>query len=702
MNIAFVLLLVSLSSVHASVTHDFDGDGVVNNDDNCFLVPNPGQADSGGIGELGDACEPRVVVAGYSLSDNGDDDGFADTNETIEITLRVRAVGPTGSGVLTGVVGRLRSRHPQVCVLSGDVAIGDLAIGDTVVVGTPFVFHLGDVDRQSVLENLSVRFDADFRSDTFDWTVQTDAVELDPDLDAAGGGRPLEFFEGFESGTLGSFEVQNLDDGIPGAASPEGLTNAMGYRCQRDSPPDICGGACEFTIHHCYPGVDLPHSASVFWQLDGAGVSGSPDGGRAFEGTRSLYFGAFLDPLSGFTTPAAVIEAARTSDTIAIGLGDAALSFKHQVSLADHRLVGPMATRRSLDRGVVQAQIVDGLDEGAWRTLEPSRNRYGSAPWEAFPQCTFDPVDDGSTEYDWFASTDFFDAKGPSSTCLPRTTFARAGSVRNDGPFDAAAIGNAEGPGLSGSLGSGTWVESAFDLSAYRGRQIRLRFLVAGFQLWSQGWFPLWDDWATSGSNDPLLDDGWWIDDVRVTGAVDAPVFLTPDVKDNSLLPLPGGDTDRDGVYDVCDNCAGEANPNQLDGDFDRFGNACDCGAFDRSVYPGAAEVFDGVDNQCPGDPGYGATDEVDGNAGFHDPLSTERYSWSVLPGAEEYQVARGREPRFPSCTLFGPSSGTEVIDAGVPPEGASFYYLVRVVSPSVGSWGTGSSGVARSVPCVP
>jgi formylglycine-generating enzyme required for sulfatase activity len=44
--------------------------------------------------------------------------------------------------------------------------------------------------------------------------------------------------------------------------------------------------------------------------------------------------------------------------------------------------------------------------------------------------------------------------------------------------------------------------------------------------------------------------------------------------------------------------------------------NACgadDCDDTNANVYPGAPELCDGIDNQCPGDPGYG---EVDGTCG--------------------------------------------------------------------------------------
>jgi formylglycine-generating enzyme required for sulfatase activity len=61
-----------------------------------------------------------------------------------------------------------------------------------------------------------------------------------------------------------------------------------------------------------------------------------------------------------------------------------------------------------------------------------------------------------------------------------------------------------------------------------------------------------------------------------------------------------------------CQNCPG-------DGDGDGYGDPAnalcahpqlDCDDSHASVYPGAPELCDGMDNQCPADPGYGSTDD--------------------------------------------------------------------------------------------
>jgi len=61
-----------------------------------------------------------------------------------------------------------------------------------------------------------------------------------------------------------------------------------------------------------------------------------------------------------------------------------------------------------------------------------------------------------------------------------------------------------------------------------------------------------------------------------------------------------------------CQNCPGDADG---DGYGDPANVLCthpelDCDDSHASVYPGAPELCDGMDNQCPADPGYGSTDE--------------------------------------------------------------------------------------------
>ncbi len=159
---------------------------------------------------------------------------------------------------------------------------------------------------------------------------------------------------------------------------------------------------------------------------------------------------------------------------------------------------------------------------------------------------------------------------------------------------------------------------------------------------------------------------------------------------------LPGGGTP---------SCAGvdclEGNPycsaSCVDGDADGACPPADCDDADSLRRPGAPEINDCADQQCPGDIGYGVSDETSGNSGFLD-ADVDRYSWPFQPGATLYQAARASDPAFSEdCTLFATSS-TLWDDPTAPAPGAALYYLNRPLAPCAGSWGQDGAGVERTV----
>jgi len=125
-----------------------------------------------------------------------------------------------------------------------------------------------------------------------------------------------------------------------------------------------------------------------------------------------------------------------------------------------------------------------------------------------------------------------------------------------------------------------------------------------------------------------------------------------------------------------------------------------DCNDASAWTYPGAPEINDGVDNQCPGDDGHGLEDEISGVCGFFDPTDSNEFSWPAQGGATHYEVARSSDPRFiDDCMLTETMSLSWVVDEPVQP-GVCRHYLVRPSQPQVGSWGADSEGVERTTVC--
>jgi DMSO reductase family type II enzyme heme b subunit len=135
------------------------------------------------------------------------------------------------------------------------------------------------------------------------------------------------------------------------------------------------------------------------------------------------------------------------------------------------------------------------------------------------------------------------------------------------------------------------------------------------------------------------------------------------------------------------------------DDDGDGVTDCDDCDDTNADIYPGAPEVNDGLDNQCPGDHGFGVIDETSGNSGFHNPDNRNEYSWPPQVGATLYQYVRSTQPDLSANCSIATTSGSSWIDLEDPPPGGVFFYLNRPVV-FMGSWGQNSAWIERTLEC--
>jgi hypothetical protein len=467
-----------------------------------------------------------IHVASVRLVDNGDNDGFADPDETVSVYLTLKNATPDAHHGITLVI---ESTDPTVdCVLAPIVSFGSLAAGETREATTAASFRVAHVSRIDPFLDLSASFDVLLWGDDFAGNGPRQTVDFDLDLNVSGGSGPTTYTEGFESAGFGTFTTLTLDVGKASLALSEG------FRCQYHNPDLLQCQTCGNTF--CYLGFPNAADNAFDWHVHGLA---SPDGGRAFLGNNSLHWGMHPGAAASDTTRLKQLDALRTVDPVNLGWsGPAAeLSFKHQVGLTDCGYVN-CELPGSVDRGIVQIQLArsDGTGIGNWRKIHPYENAYESVATDNYTNCLFDPTDDGNTEDDFYDPTDPNRRFGPSSTCGPEFSFSRQGSIGFDTVFDAAAISRApDGPGLPGVRGPGTWVETKFSLHRWRGRRVQLRFLVTSIEISNVVTMD-----GALGWNPTPADDGWYIDDVKLTGALTSPATVSVDTANRSGLPACG------------------------------------------------------------------------------------------------------------------------------------------------------------------
>ena len=478
----------------------------------------------------------RIALKGYTMTlvgtpgVNGDDDNFADANETLD--LAVTFTNKSGVDV-DDLVATLGTTDPNIaCISKPIVSVGSL-LNKGVATAPPFRFKVANVSRTTVDQVLRATFTLTLRSNRFDVLTRSMSLTLDLDLNAAAPGTTSAFVEGFEAASgFGLFTIDTLD------AGKNNLVAVNGMRCQYNDPDFI--------------NTNGPGNPDCFLGFAGDPTSGVNDWhvhknnpangnvGRAYLGAQSLHYGVHVGTTAKRdTTRLRQLDAIRTTASINLPLTSAnpELVFAHQASLVDSRLITNIGIGEATDRGVVELQLADtgGTALGPWIKLTPYENEYDQQGTDDFFNCTFDPTDDGNNEDSFFSPSDPGRRLGPSSTCFPEFTYARSGCTDYRLPSgtppgtctaDNLNIGLAfDGPGLTGTGGfPGTWVKPRFSLTGFSGRRVRIRFVATTIEL---GTTSTWD--AAVQRDDLTSDDGWYVDDVRIDTALSSPIALSVD-----------------------------------------------------------------------------------------------------------------------------------------------------------------------------
>jgi hypothetical protein len=319
---------------------------------------------------------------------------------------------------------------------------------------------------------------------------------------------------------------------------------------------------------HCAPGSTHCPNVESGTCVGGCSFQTPADGQQALSLPNSLHMGAHLDPqfrANGDTTHLRTIQG-YMSAPINLALfprpGDLDLSFFHIARLMDNNGVGPNNKNQCVDCGDVQIQLDSNPDPnvdtwGFWDKLVPYQNVYDHkvTAWSTFGSyyCEFTP---GGTGTGPPAS------RGVHETlCYPLGAWSHCGSTV--GTVSTTTV-NCPGPGVVDPSGTGVWVQTRFHLDDYRGQRIRIRWVA---ETWDLG--AGWDTYLSAGYavwGSTTQDDGWWIDDIAITGALTQQFTPSPDT------------TPRTGScpVDPCNQSVGDAGTNAVLEVTDPSGRAVD------------------------------------------------------------------------------------------------------------------------------
>ncbi|MGH9798543.1 MAG: hypothetical protein ACRD5D_10355, partial [Candidatus Polarisedimenticolia bacterium] len=492
---------------------------------------------------------PLVVVSREYRDLNGDLDPYPDTGETGRVAVTLRNDGPA----LTGVTATLVTADADVsCIVEAVLNLAAIGSGETARLGSldptdpGFSFRASEaLETTSSLNPAMIDLCFVVTASQPAGFMERVCIALPADLDVLNPAAPPVAGPDGTPGTaddgtiVESFDTDRDGDGIVRlsdrpAGTPDALNDTIGVWVGNDPAAGNailavgCGG---FQVPPEDPECRIEPDFDMDWHLHCPAGSGAcaadtghetpPEGELAMDGQTSLHWGFHpgvgRQPAELSTTRFRQMPAFMTNPiNLAVSPGERGLelSFFHVAVMMDNNYLNT-PPGQAVDYGDVHIGVDADPDEsveswGFWDRLAPFENVYDHVPylWSSFgtspTYCNFTPTDAGPG------------APAPNGarelTCYPNGVWSHCGNQLDDtGVYDCA------GPGHAGSTGSGLWVRSRFDLQGYAGRRVRLRWIAQSWEFdCCSGYYSPIEGW------DSTHDDGWWIDNIRIQGAVES------------------------------------------------------------------------------------------------------------------------------------------------------------------------------------
>lgn len=214
---------MSLPSSTAGGPRDNDGTLLVAASDRVFVTYHGSSGSTSTSAALIDCQAGDVVADGVAgLTDDGDSDTWADTNETVHFAIRLR--NNTGQA-LQNVVAIIDSDDPSVdCISKKTASFGTIAAGATgtnVLATDPFTFKVsGSVSCTDPMTPPTATFRVLILADGFAGPLEPQQVTLFLDLNDVGG--PTTYVEPFTTNPTGFVHLLGPGDDDGAAVNPDG------------------------------------------------------------------------------------------------------------------------------------------------------------------------------------------------------------------------------------------------------------------------------------------------------------------------------------------------------------------------------------------------------------------------------------------------------------------------------------------------